>query len=384
VQITTSANHGFLANDRVFVYGVGGFTQANSTVAVGWIVDTSPGTKTFLIANQFGPTMGTAAYSGTGGRVGKCVNATCEVQITTTTSLSVGQSIAIDSVAGMTTLNKNSWPIRSKSGSIVVLEGANPATHTADYTGTAGKSYCATQGCKYFRYLNRSGAYYTAPVSECVSERTGTEAFTDAAPSTATLSRLYEAGGYNVCGTANRITPLSSDITALKGAIDNMSVTGSTAGQVGLAWGWYMLSPNWSGLWSTYKRTSTDNLTYHGPASYTAARTKKVLVLMTDGDFNTAHCQGVASQSYGGAPNLTSCDPENGTAAYQAQEMCDEIRDKGVIIYTIGFQIADTSPAATTLRNCAPGRFQIATTGTELQTIFAQIAEEISRLRLSQ
>ena len=52
---------------------------------------------------------------------------------------------------------------------------------------------------------------------------------------------------------------------------------GSTAGHLGTAWAWYLVSPKWATLWPASSR----------PVEYGDERTIKAVVLMTDGVYNT-------------------------------------------------------------------------------------------------
>ena len=116
----------------------------------------------------------------------------------------------------------------------------------------------------WFRFTRASGSNTnTFKVSDrCVTERTGPSAYTDDAPDTqarkvgsAYLSNSNSAGncGSMVVSTGdaevNSIQPLTSDKALLKRRISKMAHGGGTAGQLGTAWAWYMLSPNWSYLW---------------------------------------------------------------------------------------------------------------------------------------
>ena len=65
-----------------------------------------------------------------------------------------------------------------------------------------------------------------------------------------------------------------------------MAASGSTAGHIGTAWGWYMISPTFSYLWPTASQ----------PAAYGEDHLFKIVILMTDGEFNTFYCNGVISQ----------------------------------------------------------------------------------------
>ena len=50
------------------------------------------------------------------------------------------------------------------------------------------------------------------------------------------------------------VTPLSSDKQALLAKVAGLTTGGGTAGHLGTAWAWYMLSPKWSSIWSDDSR----------------------------------------------------------------------------------------------------------------------------------
>jgi hypothetical protein len=76
---------------------------------------------------------------------------------------------------------------------------------------------------------------------------------------------------------------LTSDKATLSSRINSLTVTGVTAGQIGIAWGWYTLAPGFSSLWPPASQ----------PQPYGSPNLKKIAVLMTDGEFNTPYCNGV-------------------------------------------------------------------------------------------
>ena len=143
------------------------------------------------------------------------------------------------------------------------------------------------------------GANATRPsFNRCVSERTGDEAFTDTSyatdpvgPGTAQAGwnrgyyrsggRVYSSSGF-VCPSAQMV-PLTLDPGSptksgtLLHTISRLSASGNTAGQTGIAWGWYALSNKWASLWPTES----------APAPSTDERVLKYMVVMTDGAFNT-------------------------------------------------------------------------------------------------
>jgi Flp pilus assembly protein TadG len=269
-------------------------------------------------------------------------------------------------------------PFYSKVALVPYSMGVNAAGYAASVRGTPTGGTCTTPGCEKFTFTNAQGDLRTRSISTCVSERTGSQAYTDAAPTTAFVGRNY-AGGNNPCPTAS-ITPLSSDETALKAQIDTLQASGSTAGQIGLAWGWYMVSPSFGYLWP-----SDDNR----PAAYGGDDLLKVVVLMTDGAFNTTYCKGVISKDAttgsGSASDKINCNATNGNAFDQAEALCDAMKAKGVVIYTVGFALSGDSAAEDIMKECATDadHMFLPDSGADLKVAFRAIGQDINALRLA-
>ena len=215
-------------------------------------------------------------------------------------------------------------------------------------------------------------------VSGCVTERVGAQAYTEAAPSGSSswVGRHYP----NISGTciSNTILPLSSSTATIKSRIDDFVASGSTAGQIGIAWGWYMVSPNWNTLWPS-----------SGAAAYNAAETLKAVVIMTDGAFNTPYCSGVISRQAGSGSGDNAakidCDATNGDAFSQSEALCDAMKARGVIVYTVGFGITAGTAEAAMLADCAstPANIFLPADGGDLSQAFAAIGRDIRQLRIS-
>lgn len=196
----------------------------------------------------------------------------------------------------------------------------------------------------------------------CVRERGGIQRYTDAAPGP---GAYYTAGGYpsDIDTTEGRqgydcpaaaIMPLTSNKTNLKSRIDSFRASGATAGHIGTAWAWNLISPEWQTVWPMASR----------PVAYGTPKTLKAMVLMTDGIFNTAYI--------------------NGKASTQALDLCENMKEKGVVVYTIGFKAP--SGAAATLKSCASSQdhYFNAEDGEDLRRAFISIAGELNTLRLTQ
>jgi len=229
----------------------------------------------------------------------------------------------------------------------------------------------------------------------CVSERVGVNAFTDEAGGTGADKSMIagnplwdwstsnnnkkngayeiEYGGANSSRGAFNVSPaqcensapmpLSEDKAALKAYVDDLHAGGGTAGHLGIAWGWYLISPSWNALWPSASH----------PWPWNEPDTAKAIILMTDGEFNQTH------------PSISESSIE------LAMEFCDAMKEEpyNVQIYTVGFQVpanVATMPGGETILDyCAtdPGHAFTPSNGEELTDAYTAIAQSISDLRIT-
>lgn len=378
--VVTSAGHGFANNDVVWISGVSGMTQVNGRAYVVKNVTAN----TFQLYNATGSaTWSTSGYSSysSGGTVTRCLAASCQVRVTANNhGFANNDWVYITGVSGMTQINSSgdtAWQVSGVTSNTFVLNGSVGPNYSA-YTAN-GSAYCTTLGCQYYRFTNASGATRILTISTCVSERTGAEALTDAAPSGARVGYNYAPSG-NPCDSGTGLIPLTTDAAPLHARISALTAAGSTAGQIGTAWGWYMLSPNWGYLWPNAASR---------PAAYGTPETQKIAVLMTDGAFNSPYCSGViardAISGSGSASDHQSCNSPLGSSASQTIAMCNAMKARGIVVYTVGFHIDNDATALSVFHQCATddSHFFLADDGTTLQNAFRQIGQSISQLRLS-
>ena len=297
-----------------------------------------------------------------------------------------GERVTISGVKGMTQLNgvtyvatgvtQNTFQLKTNA---VYPSNVNGTSYGAYTSG--GTAQCKGEGCAQHIFVNANNSLISNPsywqASTCATERLGAEAYTDAGP-TAPVGWHYSSD--SSCPSA-AIMPLSTNKTALKSRIDSLSASGSTAGQIGLAWGWYMISPEWSTVWTGSS----------APAEYGKPQLLKVVILMTDGIFNTPYCRGVAakdadsSSGAASASNRINCNSINGDPLVQAAKLCDNMKKKGVIIYTVGFNVSSDRDITAMMNNCAtsPEYAYTPSGGTELKVAFRAIAQDINSLRIS-
>jgi hypothetical protein len=249
---------------------------------------------------------------------------------------------------------------------------------------------------QWIKYSKASSGTNTWVISDkCVTERTGAQAYTDAAP---TGTSSYVGKGYfgtsmttscpigNYTDTeVNSIQPLSTDTTMLKRRIDKLVSGGSTAGHLGTAWAWYLLSPNWN----TALRLAFPTSFAAGPYSDLTTlnskgqpKLRKIAVLMTDGDYNINYCKGTEALNSYQTPEI-KCNSENGLSQNQAGTLCTAIKNAKIEVYTIGFEVSSAAKAFLTSCATDASHYYDATTEVALQAAFRDIALKIATLRLT-
>lgn len=370
--VITSNAHGFVTGDRVWISGVSGMTQLNKKVY----------TVTLVNANSFRLTgVNGSSYKNysSGGIIRKCLNTNCEVTVTANNhGLSNGDHVWISGVNGMSQINQTTngtWQVSGVTANTYVLEDSVGPDYNA-YTNS-GKSYCTVAGCEYFRFNNANGgAQRVHRISTCVTERTGDEAYTD-------VSAEDDPVGYGYLSTANpcpsnQLVPLTSDKDDLHDAIDDLEIGGSTAAHLGAAWGFYTLSPEFGSIFPSESR----------PAAFGRPKLYKFVVFMTDGDFNSSFCKGVLSKTSTSGSGSTSdqinCNSENGTSFVQAAQYCTAMKEAGIKVYTVGFEVGNLQAARDALTACAttPQDAHFASGSAELISVFQQIGRDINEVRL--
>jgi Flp pilus assembly protein TadG len=375
--VITSNGHGFVNGDIVRIRNVNGMTQVNNNNSSSLAYTVAGATaNTFQLSGVNGT--GFNSYSN-GGTAQLCHLAGCVPVVTSTAhGLLTNDRVRITDVVGTTQLNDTTFQLTKISNDTFSLNGVNPFNPALSNYTSNGTAWCTVQGCEFQFFTNQNGTTRTHRVSTCATERAGANAFTDVAPSTTFLGRNYPPPSGNPCPTP-QIVPLSPNRTTLKNAIDGLSAGGSTGGHVGVGWGWYLVSPNFAYLWPAESQ----------PAAYATQNLIKVVVLMTDGEYNSVYCQGIISQDSttgsGSTNDHINCNAPNGGSYAQAGTLCTNMKAQGVVVYTVGFNVLNTPNAQALIANCATDaeHVYLPVTGAELKTAFKAIAQSISNLRLS-
>lgn len=379
VVITTSAAHGYTTGDVIAIAGMKGMTELNGN---SYKVQTITGsTTTFQLKNLDGSNVDGRDYDAyettNNDKIKRCIRADCHVVITASShGYSTGDFVGFTDFSSMSRLNNRAFgaiTTLTNDSFVVPVAGYSNSSFNQPTTGSAtGKLWCTNYGC-LFQRLNAT-TYYKATAS-CVTERM-TNSFDDTAPGTAPLAIHYTSSGN--CAISEGILPLTSDKDDLLDYTleDALTASGSTAGHIGTAWAWYLVSPEFADVFTGDS----------APAAYDAPNTMKVVIIMTDGEYNRQYCKGVVTSAAG-------CSAPDGTTGTmsgpfgQAEDLCANMKkpEVGIVVYTVGFNLDEDSDAAEVLAGCAsePKNAKLADDAEGLEAAFREIGEDISDLRLS-
>ncbi len=379
--VVTAANHGYANGDIVRITGVTGMTQLNNK----FYQVASASTNTFALKDTTGTNVNGTGYSTFTGattnnndKVRKCLiwvssASACQVLVDSPAhGFETGDYIRTNSGASSSTYRDKFYTITKQDDNTYSLDGQTSSSSTSLPIATGGGAWCTDYGCEWYRFQRQGRTdFYTWRITKCVSER-DEDTYTDAPPSTTLLGPNYHSSTAGNCdsGFNQVITPLTSDRDALFAESAAMDDWNTTAGHLGTAWAWYMLSPDWGYLWPNAESI---------PSAYNAENTMKVAILMTDGAYNAQYCNGVDDDQ------IEVCDaPDDSTT--QARALCTAMKEDNIVIYTVGFNIANNSSPAITMEQCATdaSKYFRPATGAELVDDFQEIAQDITDLRLSQ
>ncbi|MBX9633586.1 MAG: pilus assembly protein [Magnetospirillum sp.] len=195
--------------------------------------------------------------------------------------------------------------------------------------------------------------------------------------------------GPNV-GCPTPITPLTHDKATVDTAVQAMRAwsRGGTMGDIGMAWGLRLLSP---------EAPFTEGLPWG------TAKWSKAAILMTDGEnqfykltsttgANKVNNAVVSDYTgYGRLDQYAAVGTTNTTTAKNTintrlSQVCQAMKDKGITVYTITFTSGINQATKDIYKNCASSatKYFDSPSQTELKNSFHSIAIELSQLRVSQ
>ncbi|WP_428672679.1 pilus assembly protein TadG-related protein [Roseibium sp.] len=204
--------------------------------------------------------------------------------------------------------------------------------------------------------------------------------------------QTFFGGGSSNCSSTSKMVPLTRDRDTLLPAIAALTDKGGTAGQTGIAWGWYSLSPNFANVWPEASI----------PAAYSDSETLKFAILMTDGDNNRYYryveteekcgwsysrgswrwrCQDVEVNDW---KEQSESENYDNTSSTRSRALCEGMKDAGIEVFGVYFGTSNSSAGAKNMQSCASeGNYYQASSSDELVQAFANIARKIQAIYLS-
>ena len=184
-------------------------------------------------------------------------------------------------------------------------------------------------------------------------------------------------GGPNRGCDLEPVMRLTTDMTGLKSAIDDMEAAGNTNIPMGLVWGWHTLSPN---------------APFSDGVAYGTKHHRKIIILMTDGDNVASTANNENDSAYSGIGYIWQglLGITSGSSSTRTQKMnerlallCENIKKKDIVLYTVRVEVKSGDSAL--LRNCAtdPDKFYDVQNVSQLGAAFDAIAGSIDNLRIT-
>lgn len=154
-----------------------------------------------------------------------------------------------------------------------------------------------------------------------------------------------------LCPSAE-IFPLSGSYNELSAQLSTYDAEGITGGHLGIHMAWLLISEKWSSFWPTDSRPKSAN------------DAEKIVVLMTDGEFNT----------YFEATNDLPND--------QGRALCDAMRAEGVTVYAVSYNLDGNSEEL--MRHCVTSEefFYEPDEIDELIAAFTEIGQKVNPKKL--
>ena len=173
-----------------------------------------------------------------------------------------------------------------------------------------------------------------------------------------------EVTGFDAYTCSQPVTPITSDQAALTTAINAMSAEGYTFGNYGMVWGYRLISPD---------------APFEEAAEYDDPEWNKAIIMMTDGDNNIGGNNTYSTYGWG-----RDHDMDNGDLNERFEDVCENAKADGIIIYTITFTSGISESTKDYYRECATdlNHYYDAPTQAELENVFEDIAYALAKLHI--
>ena len=173
-----------------------------------------------------------------------------------------------------------------------------------------------------------------------------------------------DSAAVNTSCNKNFILPLTSNKATILNRISKFTADGNTLSNVGMVWGYRLLSPE-----APFK----EGVAWNTP------EWRKIAILMTDGDNNN----GEIYNAYGPYNTLKVTDDMLDS---KLTATCNNMKDSGITVYTVTFTSGINAATKNIFKNCASSvdKWYDAPTQAALTKAFEQIARELSNIHITE
>lgn len=182
------------------------------------------------------------------------------------------------------------------------------------------------------------------------------------------------------------VTYHSNNATTLKNRIDSLVMHDGTGTHHAMQWGFWLLDPA--------SKTITDAAVKAGvmaekfkdrPVAFDDGETAKYIVLMTDGAISEQFSPKDPKRDPFKLPPSNNSDYKPAEAVKRFGAVCNLAKAKGIVVFTIGFEIEKSPSAQQQMTDCAssPAHFY-SVSGLAIEDAFKSISTTLNKLRLTQ
>ncbi|MDJ0512245.1 MAG: pilus assembly protein [Methyloceanibacter sp.] len=189
-------------------------------------------------------------------------------------------------------------------------------------------------------------------------------------------TRTFRGSGPNMYCPPAAITPLNNNKSTVTNAINALRANGTTNIPAGLLWGWRVLTPG--APFTEGKEHDED-------------KRLKAIVLLTDGANYVNRAYNHNGSGYGafGYASKGRLGNKNGSKAskqlnVKTKAVCDSIKAQGIVIYTIGFRVNNSTKNLLKYCASAADMFFNSPSNSQLEAVFGEIAQGLTELRIVQ
>lgn len=226
---------------------------------------------------------------------------------------------------------------------------------------------------------------YWYPCSSPYNNWYGTDSYEKNCHSGKNNKKDYRAGISNTTWGPNlycpqRLTELTAKKSNVLDDVETMVAIGSTHTNLGVVWGWRLISPKWNKLWKAEMTAAKLPLDYNTP------NMDKAVIILSDGDnqhvdYNYS-AYGYLSEGRIGTTNTNWAD---NYLDDKTEDVCDAMKDNNIIIYTIAFGTSISTQGKNLMKACASKSdyYFESPDSDDLAAAFKTIGDSLASLRVS-